>query len=307
MSTPLPAVSVVIPTHQRPQFLRESVASVLGQTLAPAELVVVSDVPDAESRAIVEELAAGSTVQVTFLERDGVPGASASRNAGAHASTAPLVAFLDDDDRWLPTFLERTVAALTDAEADAGVAWIRMFLHGDERTAPGEHIAEVADVREAAAKNPGVTGSNIVVRRTAFDAIEGFDANLPVKNDTDFIFRFLLAGFCYARVAEELVEQRKHESGQLTGRTFARAAGLQRYMDKHRAHLNLAGRRAIRLQIHRIRYHAHTNKVAKLWELVCGAWNSTPSSIMASRKNRAHRDFWLRTGFSDEPATTNES
>ncbi len=69
---------------------------------------MVSDDADPASRAVVERARLDHPgLPVSFVERQtGPPGASASRNAGADRGAAPVVAFLDDDDRWAPTYLE---------------------------------------------------------------------------------------------------------------------------------------------------------------------------------------------------------
>ena len=79
-------------------------------------------------------------------------------------------------------------------------------------------------------------------------SVAGFDPRLPVKNDTDFFYRLLSAGFRYGVVGEYLVFQRKHSSGQLTGSSPRRAAGTLAYLDKHRASLTLRDRRFLRNQ-----------------------------------------------------------
>lgn len=293
-------VSVVVPTHGRAEFLGEALASVLEQTRAPAEVIVVSDLPDAGSARLVAELARRSAVPIRYLERHGEAGVSASRNHGAAAAAGSVLAFLDDDDRWLPGHLAAALDRLADPAVAAVATWLRMVQ--GERTAPGLHLIEGLEARRVAAENPGVTGSNLVVRRDAFDAIGGFDPQLPVKNDGDFFYRLLLAGFGYAAVPQELVLQRKHSSGQLTGRTLARAEGLQRYLDKHRARLTLGDRRAIRLQIHRIRYHAAEGSAAKLGALAAGLWNASPRGALRSLRGRRTRDFWLVGGFEESGA-----
>src|ERR1700712_2915091 len=100
-------VSVVVPTRGRPSVVVGAVASALDQTVPPHEVVVVVDGPDDESVAALEALQ-DPRVRVHVHERR--RGAGAARNTGVRLAEGVLVAFLDDDDRWLPTKLQRQIA-----------------------------------------------------------------------------------------------------------------------------------------------------------------------------------------------------
>lgn len=98
-----PAVSVVIPTRDRPSLLLRAVESVLAQGMADYEVIVVLDGSDPASAAAVAHLG-DSRVHVEELAHSAGPGAA--RNAGVRAARAELVAFLDDDDEWYPDKLQ---------------------------------------------------------------------------------------------------------------------------------------------------------------------------------------------------------
>jgi glycosyltransferase involved in cell wall biosynthesis len=293
------SVSCVIPTHARVEFLREAVQSVLDQTSLPLEIVVVSDVGDQATDDLCSELAASSAVPVRVIHNVNGSGASSSRNLGAADARGSLLAFLDDDDKWKPDYLRTALARLAASDADGVATWLEMFR--DSSTAPGLRVRPGLPAAATASNNPGVTGSNFIVRVEAFHQLGGFDEMLPVKNDGDFFFRFLLAGHTYVVNERPDVLQRKHSSGQLTGRTEFRAAGLEAYLAKHRAHLSLKDRRFIRLSAARIRYHAATSPVAKAKQLVLGAFYSSPSTIASGVRGRSTKDFWVVQGFGSSP------
>ncbi len=120
-------VSVVVATNRGGAFLTEALESVLAQTYAAAELVVVDDgspEPDA-LRGIVEAIRVEEGAPRPRVVRRAPSGVSAARNAGVKETTGDLVAFLDDDDRWHPDRLRRHVEAMT-ARPDVVLSYCAM-------------------------------------------------------------------------------------------------------------------------------------------------------------------------------------
>jgi len=103
-----PLVSVVIPTRNRARLVGRAVESVLSQTYGHFELIVVVDGPDP---ATVERLQRFAAPNLRVVEHETSQGAAASRNTGIALASGTWIAFLDDDDLWEPTKLERQVAA----------------------------------------------------------------------------------------------------------------------------------------------------------------------------------------------------
>jgi glycosyltransferase involved in cell wall biosynthesis len=115
--TPRPLVSVVLPTRNREALVMRAIASVLAQTWDHLELIVVNDNSTDGTRAA---LATITDPRLHVIHREVNKGAGAARNAGIAAATGELVAFQDDDDRWLLDKLERQVAAL---RANPDASW----------------------------------------------------------------------------------------------------------------------------------------------------------------------------------------
>ncbi|HEU5128350.1 MAG TPA: glycosyltransferase [Glycomyces sp.] len=113
-----PSIGVVIPTHDRPRQVRAALRSVLTQFYqGPIEVIVVFDRarPDESLASEIPDSAAERPVRVVKNQR--TPGLAGARNTGIAALETDLVAFLDDDDEWLPGKLPAQVAALgTEAE-----------------------------------------------------------------------------------------------------------------------------------------------------------------------------------------------
>ncbi len=101
-------VSVVVPCYRCAATVERAVASVLGQSQPPLEVLLVDDASADGTGAVLERLARDPRVRVISLPRNG--GASVARNAGWDAARGELVAFLDADDSWHPRKLEIQLA-----------------------------------------------------------------------------------------------------------------------------------------------------------------------------------------------------
>lgn len=108
-SVPTPAFSIILPTFDRLRFLRWAVASVLAQTFTDWEMVVADDGSAEETRGYLR-LIDDPRVRVLWLPHTGSP--ARARNAAIAASTGRYLAFLDSDDTWAPSKLERQLEAL---------------------------------------------------------------------------------------------------------------------------------------------------------------------------------------------------
>ncbi|HGA1494581.1 TPA: glycosyltransferase family 2 protein [Streptococcus suis] len=104
-----PLVSVIIPVYNASRFIEETIQSVLKQTYQHFEIILVDDVSTDESVSIIRNMMA-TDKRISLLENDVNSGVALARNRGVAASTGRFICFLDADDLWLPTKLEKQVA-----------------------------------------------------------------------------------------------------------------------------------------------------------------------------------------------------
>lgn len=109
-------VSVVIPVRNRAGIVGRAITSALDQRLPPAEVIVVDDSSSDGTLAVVESFAARDP-RVRVVRSDSRRGAAAARNAGIRAARHKVLAFLDSDDEWTASHLERAVGLLRDSGA----------------------------------------------------------------------------------------------------------------------------------------------------------------------------------------------
>lgn len=113
MKNPTPLITAVITAFNRPDYLRSSVTSVLAQTFTDIEIIVVDDCSPNNPLSVLSEF----DVPIRYQRMPKNGGANRARNEGVRLATGRYVAFLDDDDIWLPHKLELQLPRLTDATA----------------------------------------------------------------------------------------------------------------------------------------------------------------------------------------------
>lgn len=182
----MPAVSVVIATRNYGRYLAGAIRSVLQQSWADFELIVIDDGSTDNTPAIVREFLFDPRVR--SVRTDGL-GQSRAKNLGIQLSSAPLIAFLDGDDEWLPKKLDVQLPLF--AKKAVGVVYSQRQTIDEEGksiargTSPLKRGLIYDDLLQA---NP-ICFSSVVVRREVFEAIGLFDPNLPLAIDYDLWLR----------------------------------------------------------------------------------------------------------------------
>jgi glycosyltransferase involved in cell wall biosynthesis len=182
-----PLVSVIIPTRDRPALVAGAVRSAVRQTYVHQEIVVVDD-GSISPLVLPPELANDPRVRTVRLA---IPvGVGAARNEGVRASCGALLAFLDDDDQWRPKKIERQVQAL--ARCGKGTAAVESgFELWDERRLVGRYLPQPdRELRTALLEQALLQPSTVLLRKSAFEELGGFDPLLRRIEDWDFWVRF---------------------------------------------------------------------------------------------------------------------
>jgi glycosyltransferase involved in cell wall biosynthesis len=226
-----PAVTVIIPSRGRPDFLARAVRSVVRQQYGGAlECLVVFD--GAECALPSFELPAGRTVRTMSNTR--AAGAAPARNAGALASRTDLLAFCDDDDEWLPDKLHHQVEALGAAgEASAVCSGIEV-VYGDKtvtRVLDRDRIVFRDLLRSRLAE---LHTSTIVVSRSDFlGRIGPFDESTPGSYGEDYDWLLRAARIApVISVPKPLARIHWHGGSFFEGRWATMTEGLHYLLDK---------------------------------------------------------------------------
>ncbi len=229
-----PRVAVIVATRDRPRLLADALESVALQDLAPLEVRIAND-----GEAPIEEAVAGAgLLEVTVIPL-GAGHLAAARNRAAAGARAEVLAFLDDDDRWLPGHLAGLVRAFAEPETglvyrDCAVLRERVDARSGTRIEL-ERRTIARDWDEAVMReNDYLPPSAFAIRRVLFQRLGGFDESFAFSEDWDLLLR-AAAHTRPRRVPGVSVEVRMRERGHMSAEPSPeRQACLDRLAARHR-------------------------------------------------------------------------
>lgn len=206
-----PRISVVIPAYNAAAIVGRAIESALAQTAPPLEVIVIDD----GSTDNTADVAAAYEPRIRLLRQENA-GPAAARNHGAKVSTGDWIALLDADDSWLPQKLSRQ-AAFTH---DPNVGLVHCV-----REDRADLVPEEINFDELWQRNH-IANSSVIVRKTAFDQVGGFDEDraLISLEDYNLWLRLAAKGWAIATCTETLWRYTP-APGNLSSQTerFARA------------------------------------------------------------------------------------
>ncbi len=217
-----PKVSVIIATYNRSHFVCEAIESVLNQTFQDFEIIVIDDGSIDNTKQVLEKY--GSHIQYIFQENKG---RAEARNTGIKNAKCEYIAFLDDDDIWLPNKLEKQVIFL-DSHPDIELVYTFTEVVDEGGRLLEEETKNHLKLYKKAMKigytYEGMSRlcvmflSTVVVRKKCFDKVGIFDSSIPAFEDWDLYLRIALY-YRIGTIPEPLVKYRFHK-GQSTMSEF---------------------------------------------------------------------------------------
>jgi glycosyltransferase involved in cell wall biosynthesis len=191
----LPSVCVVIPAYNSEMTLHRALDSVAMQTLPPSEILVVDDASSDATRSMAQSY---DRAKVDVVGTGVNLGASGARNEGIRAASADLIAFLDADDEWLPTKLEKQVQLIADNQnstfCSCGSSLISPEGINLGDIYRGQTVTTGPEAWKALLKDNYVTTPSVLVWRRHLLALGGFDESLKIAEDQDMWIRLAERG-----------------------------------------------------------------------------------------------------------------
>jgi glycosyltransferase involved in cell wall biosynthesis len=184
-------ISVIIPTYNRANLLMRSINSVLNQTYKDFELIVINDGSTDNTGEIVENLRKNDE-RIIYIKIDNSGGPAHPKNIGIKKAQGEYIAFLDDDDEWMPTKLEKQISLFekTNKEDLTIVSCDSVVIDNKGETAVKTSKITNYGLRDLLIKNSIFTGT-VLVRSLAIQNIDLFDEKLKFLEDWDMWIRIL--------------------------------------------------------------------------------------------------------------------
>ncbi len=206
-----PRASVVIPTYNRRHGVVEAIDSVLAQSMPDFEVLVIDDGSTDGTAEVVREHYAGEPRVQVHTKPNG--GTASARNHGIELAAGEFIAFLDSDDLYLPAFLERQLAAL-ETHPEAAMAICDAKYEGGWRSSWTTILARspAPETIEQMCDGGWALPIQLLVRADVAKALK-FDLDVKIVEDTEFFFRYFLAGHRSVVVHEVLALYRKMDAG----------------------------------------------------------------------------------------------
>lgn len=192
----LPLVSVITPTYKRPDTLPRTIDSVLNQTYPNVEIIVIDDNnPETEGRRHTEEIMVpyADNPRVKYIKHEHNKNGAAARNTGVRHSNAKYIALLDDDDEYLPGKIEAQVKLMESLSDEWGACYSMAYTKKENGPfVPLRECREGFLYLEALTRNLSfLAGSNLLVRRSVWDEVNGFTETFKRNQDKEFTTKVL--------------------------------------------------------------------------------------------------------------------
>jgi glycosyltransferase involved in cell wall biosynthesis len=254
-----PRISVVIPVYNRRETIKAAIHSVLSQTFNDFELIVVDDGSTDET---LSEVMSISDTRITVLQQSN-NGPSSARNVGVMHSKAPILAFHDSDDIWLPNKLERQIECFSTESTVASYCGM-IVLNGSRKNDHGtklipENYFPRGNIVCPLLKSNFISTQTLLVRRETFFDSGLFDVKLRALEDWDLALRLSALGEVEP-VCDHLVLQR-FSSNSLSLDEQQWAKDHQTILHKHSEILRL-----------------HPKGAERQWQIVAGRHRKVGSS-----------------------------
>ncbi len=285
------SVAAILTCYNEGEFIEAAVASVRAQGTAGqvSEIVVTDDGSASATLEVLDRMeAAGGEPRLTILRGPGGWGLGGARNRAVAVTSAPLLAFLDGDDTWLPGKLAQQHAVMA---SDPGVGLVYTgyeALAAGAQTGPAVAVYDLSTSRRPVRRyfldDPPILPSSVLMRRSLFEAVDGFDEAERVFCDTDFLLKVL--PLCRIKGLPAPLIQKRYRAGSLSAprpelmANHASVAFLAAARDRSLAPLvpQRLAERAARLGL--VAYYADDLEVARGLAAVAGAMQ--PLNLRAS-------------------------
>lgn len=223
-----PLVSIIVPTFNRAQLVAEAIKSVLNQTYGNFEIIIIDDYSTDNTAELIGKI---NDDRISYFCLNKNQGAPAARNIGLKKASGQLIAFLDSDDQWVSTKLEKQVA-LFEREQHIGLVYtgIKFINNQSERVLVPKVRGDIS--KNILMKNYVGPTSSVLIKKALIDKVGGFDNTLPSCQDWDLFIR--IGQICEIDyIAEPLVLYFEHGGTRISTNSKAVVKGHLKIHSKY--------------------------------------------------------------------------
>jgi glycosyltransferase involved in cell wall biosynthesis len=204
-------VSVIIPVYNGEKYIAQTLESVLAQTYQDFEIIVVDDGSIDGSADVIRNYTAKYSGKIRYFHQEN-RGIAAARNAGIKESRGAYIAFLDQDDLWLPDKLQKQINYF-DNNKDAGLVYAHSIEFGDRsKNVPTAH--HEGFILDKLIWGNFIPALSVMVKKEVFNEVGLFDENRALMGCDDFdMWLRIAARYRVGHVDYELVRWRASSAG----------------------------------------------------------------------------------------------
>lgn len=260
-STESPSISVVIPTYNRKDKLKNALRSVSNQTLSPIEIIVVNDHPSSDLRELCS-----SFNNVRLINHHENRGASAARNTGIKAAEGEYIALLDDDDQWKPDKLKKQISKFAELPKDYGLVYTgteRYSSKGKKEKIP-KHSG---DVFYLLLERTFIPSETPLIKKECFENVGYFDTRFKSSQDLDMWLR-ISREYKISMISDILASGRKEHEKRIGKDMNRKYKGHKQLIEKYQNDFAQASK-ASGIRFNNLGYYAlhtgHKNEARKYY------------------------------------------
>jgi glycosyltransferase involved in cell wall biosynthesis len=228
----MPKVSIIIPTWNRPDLLPRAIKSVLSQVYQDFEIIIIDDGQKKSAENIVRQF---NDSRIRYIRHQEEEGGAAARNTGIKTAKADFIAFLDDDDEWVPEKLDTQMKLFEKTKDDVGFCFsaVKNILpEGKEKIS--EVMEGVSDYsRISLTRFKGFLTSSLIVKKNVFSAVGMFDEYFPSHQEAELILRIAQKYKGLGINSPLVLMDMSGGHEQIGGKLERRIAGREMILSKH--------------------------------------------------------------------------
>ena len=226
-------VSVIIPTFNRADFLKIAIESVLKQDCKDFEIIITNDNSEDNTQEVVKEF---SNKRIRYIRHKENMGVSAARNSAIKASKGEYIAFLDDDDEWLPEKLKIQLKKIEKSSEKICGVYSNFFIvkNSEKKSAiiNPRIINKRGNLFEQFALGNPIQTSTVLIRRKCLEKVGLFDESISYMEDRDLWIRLSIK-WDFEFIDEPLIKVHLHKKTRLSESLEGQTAGREKLLAKH--------------------------------------------------------------------------